>query len=428
VIYLKNEIVEVNGVLYKALKDSVDAAGNIIIPTISEEWQSFWEIFTVRLPYVPAAGQKINIYIKRKDTNITVRVDDENYIQYGVDGSSILDSSTGTNPTAEIPTFVGNGVTDIIQIGQYLLVNDGDTLIFRPEESDGSVSITDENILDTKLSGGSLSAISAAYVTAIGTTAEEILISGGKFIDKENVPAPEENIPGQVIDSVSIKVYNNKISGAASLQSKITTANGQDTVFDVGQTVLENSSIFVYVDNTAKILGQHYTIDFTAANVDFISAPAAGDWVEILSIGIGGVGILDYQSYVADGTTGLFLTNAGYDITSAVFVTLNGSPVDIGFRNSTDIIDICCQKILRGRTPLSTTAATIVDNSERQPDRSRESLAGEESASAVAMNRERRNAAIKSALQLLANLLHGCVDAQVNVCMYVCTVCIFSIY
>ena len=74
VIYLKNEIVEVNGVLYKALKDSVDNVGNIIIPIISEDWQAFWEIFTVRLPYVPAAGQKINIYIKRKDTNITTQI------------------------------------------------------------------------------------------------------------------------------------------------------------------------------------------------------------------------------------------------------------------------------------------------------------------------------------------------------------------
>jgi hypothetical protein len=73
--------------------------------------------------------------------------------------------------------------------------------------------------------------------------------------------------------------------------------------------------------------------------VNFILAPAMGELVEILSIGIGGAGILDYQSYIADGTTGLFLTNAGYDVTSAVFVTLNGSRVDVGFQNSTDVID-----------------------------------------------------------------------------------------
>ncbi len=294
---------------------------------------------TVTLPYIPANGQQINIYIKRKNTNITVRIDDENYIQYGVDGSSVLDSSTGTNPAAEMPTFVGNGVNAVVLIGPYLSTQDGDILIFRPNDSDGSVVITDDNILDTKLSGGSLSAISSAYVTAAGTTAEEIAITGGKFIDPTVIPAPEENIPGQVIDSVSIKVYNNKTSGAAALQSKITTSNGQDKVFAIGQTVLENSSVFVYVDNTAKTLGQHYTIDRAAATVNFISAPAVGELIEILSIGIGGVGIVDYQSYIADGTTGLFLTDAGYDITSTVFVTLNGTRVDVGFRNSTDIID-----------------------------------------------------------------------------------------
>ena len=287
---------------------------------------------TVTLPYIPANGQRINIYIKRKNTNITVRVDDENY-------SSAQDSSTGINPSAEMPTFVGDGINAAVLIGPYLSTQDGDILIFRPIDSDGSVAITDDNILDTKLSGGSLSAISSAYVTATGTTAEEISISGGKFIDKDNIPAPEENIPGQVIDSVSIKVYNNKTSGAATLQSKITISNGQDRVFAIGQTVLENSSVFVYVDNTAKAIGQHYIIDYTATTVDFISAPAMGELVEILSIGIGGVGILDYQSYIADGTTGLFLTNAGYDVTSSVFVTLNGSQVDVGFRNSTDVID-----------------------------------------------------------------------------------------
>jgi hypothetical protein len=293
----------------------------------------------ITLPYVPAAGQKINIYIKRKDTNITVRVDDENYIQYGVDGSSILDSSTGTNPSAEMPTFVGDGINAVVAIGEYLNTVDGDILIFRPIESDGSVIITDDNILDTRLSGGSLSSISGAYVTATGTTAEEIQITGGKFIDPTNVPAPEENVPGQVIESVSIKVYNNKTSGSATVQSKVTIATGTDTEFAIGQNVLENQSIFVYVDNITKLFGTHYSIDYLSNTINFAVAPAIGELVEIFSIGIGGVGILDYQIYTADGETGLFSTNADYDRTSSVFVTVNGTPVDVGFRNSTDVID-----------------------------------------------------------------------------------------
>ena len=306
---------------------------------------------TVTLPYIPANGQQINIYIKRKNTNITVRVDDENY-------SPVQDSSTGINPTAEMPTFVGNGVNAVVSIGQYLSTVDGDILIFRPIESDGSVSITDDNILDTNLSGGSLSSISGAYVTATGTTAEEIAIIGGKFIDPTVVPAPEENVPGQVIESVSIKVYNNTISGATPLQSNVKTANGTDTEFDIGQPVLESQSVFVYVSNTPRIINTHYTINLETNTVNFLVAPLEDEFVEILSIGIGGVGILDYQSYTADGATGLFLTNANYDNTSSVFVSVNGTQVDVGFRNSTEVVDAVGKTLIDfGITP---TAGDIV--------------------------------------------------------------------
>ena len=287
---------------------------------------------TVTLPYIPTVGQKINIYIKRKDTDITVRVDDEAYL-------SEQDSSTGINPTAEMPTFVGDGVNAVVDIGIYLGTVDGDILIFRPIESDGSVIITDGNILDTKLSGGSLSSISGAYVTATGTTAEEIAITGGKFIDPTVVPAPEENIPGQVIESVSIKVYNNTTSGAATLQSNVKIANGIDTEFAIGQAVVENQSVFVYVSNTLRTINTHYSINLETDTINFLVAPTLGEFVEILSIGIGGVGILDYQSYTADGITGLFLTNANYDSTSSVFVSVNGTRVDVGFRNSTSVVD-----------------------------------------------------------------------------------------
>jgi hypothetical protein len=286
----------------------------------------------VTLPYIPAVGQQINIYIKRKNTNITIRVDDENY-------SQTQDSSTGINPTAEMPTFIGDGVNAVVAIGEYLSTVDGDILIFRPIESDGSVVITDDNILDTRLSGGSLSSISGAYATATGMTSEEIAITGGKFIDPTVVPAPEENVPGQVIESVSIKVYNNAASGAATLQSNVKTANGTDTEFAIGQPVLESKSVFVYVSNTPRTVNTDYTIDLETNTVNFLVAPLVDEFVEIFSIGIGGVGILDYQSYTADGTTGLFLTNANYDNTSSVFVSVNGTRVDVGFRNSTDVVD-----------------------------------------------------------------------------------------
>jgi len=286
----------------------------------------------VRLPYIPAAGQKINIYIRRKDTFTSIRIDDEFY-------SEMNDSSTGANPNAEMPTFVGDGINDVVEIGDYISTNDGDILIFRPIESDGAVTIVDENLLDTKLSGGSLSSISGAYVTATGATAEEISITGGKFIEPDHVPSPEENVPGQVLESVSIKVFQSSVSNSSAILSKITIANGIDIVYPIGQTILANSSVFVYIDNIGKTYGIDYNIDLENYNVEFLTIPAVDTKVEIISIGIGGVGILDYQKYIADGETNLFATNANYDYTSSVYVTKNGEKIDVGFKNSTGIID-----------------------------------------------------------------------------------------
>lgn len=310
----------------------------------------------VTLPYVPAVGQQINIYLKRvvpavpqnidtfgpadapvvvatgSNAGVTIiRIDDPFYTND--------DSSTSPNPNAQMPTFVGDGVNKVINIGDYFQTFDGDILIFRPIESDGSVTITDENLLDTKLSGGTLSAIDSVYLSATGTTAEEIAISGGKFVEPDHVPAPEENIPGQVMESVSIRVYNNTISGAAPLQSKILRGDGSTRIYPIGQKVIETNSVSVYVDKVKKNLGPDYRLDLENYNVEFDTAPAANTVIEILSVGIGGLGILDYQEFVADGTTTLFLTNANYDSTSAIFVTVNGEYYDAGFKNSTDVID-----------------------------------------------------------------------------------------
>ena len=357
-IYPAGSIVDYRGKLYQALKENVDSNGSVIIPTVNAEWQEYWEILKVTLPFTPAAGQEITVYWKKASQKSPTNIDtlgDPNVnptvvLNKGIDflppiriDSPIYntgdDSSTGVNPNAQMPTFVGDGVTNRIEIGSYISAQSGDIIIFRPIESDGSVTITDSNLLDTRLSGGTLSAIDQIYVTATGTTAEEISISGGKFVEPDHVPAPEENIPGQVMDSVSIRVYQSSVSGAAPLQSKISEGDGVTRIYNIGQRIIENKSVFVYVDKIKKVLETDYTLDLENYTVRFNVAPIAGSIVEILSIGIGGLGILDYQEFVADGETGLFLTNANYDYTSSIFVTVNGEYTDVGFKNSTDVVD-----------------------------------------------------------------------------------------
>lgn len=298
----------------------------------------------ITLPFVPALGQQITVYIKRVGDNQPIeRIDHPNF-------DPIDDSYLALNPTAVMPTFVGNGINNIVEIGQYITTNPDDTLIFRPIDSDGSVTITDPNLLDTQLSGGNLrsnttnsriapNTINGAYSTANGTLAEDISLDGDKFISPDQVPAPEENVPGQVLDSLSIKVFGITPTGAAPLQSKVVVSDGSTRLYDIGLEILESNSLLVYVDNTKAKLDVDYEIDFVANTLIFATPPDLHQIIEIIAIGIGGISLIDYQEFVADGTTSLFLTNANFNDTSNIFVTVDGQQVQVEFINSTDVVD-----------------------------------------------------------------------------------------
>jgi hypothetical protein len=298
----------------------------------------------VTLPFIPAQGQQITVYIRRAgDNQPTIRIDDLFF-------DSIDDSSTSANPNAEMPTFIGDGVTKIVEVGQYISTEVGDVLIFRPIESDGSVTITDANLLDTQLSGGNFNSnttnlsigpnsVNGAYSTANGMLAEDISLDGDKFISPDQVPAPEENVPGQVLDSLSIKVFNSTLTGAAPLQSKVIISDGITRLYNIELEILESKSLLVYVDKSKKEVDTDYEIDYVANTFAFNVAPDNGAIIEIIAIGIGGISLIDYQVFVADGRTGLFLTDANFVDTSNIFVTVNGQSVQAGFINSSGIVD-----------------------------------------------------------------------------------------
>ena len=344
----------------------------------------------VTLPEAPALGQRISVYLKRVGDGVprsidtldsagaprvvfdpgipipeTIRIDDPSFVVYP-DGTNNWDSTIITNPYAQMPTFIGDGQNKIVEIGQYITVNPGDTLIFRPFDSDGTVNITDVNIIDTNLSGGSLSAVSGAYVTATGTMAEDINIDGGKFIGPDQVPAPEENIPGQVLESVSIKVFHSVQTGATPLHSKIVKSDGATRIFNIGQPVIEPDSVIVYVDKIKCDLYNvdssiTYSIDYAANQVVFTNAPEVGSVIEILSIGIGGAAILDYQEFEADGDTVNFLTKANYSDTASVLVTIDGLQADVVFVNSSEVTDITGRTLIQiGNRPGRGSVVKIV--------------------------------------------------------------------
>ena len=345
---------------YSQLVTGIDYGGTIVqgatfdvgagwdaLPWFTEGWDSaelsesdFYVLVdgsttSVALPEIPAQGTNINVYVKRSTTGKTVRLDYHTFDEYQLNNS--IEDVPPEN--AVMNTFVGDGSTASILLPQTANLESGDLLIFRPDTSDGSLTIGGRNSIDAYISGGSLSGMSP-YSTATGTTAAEILLDGDRFISPEQVPAPEENVPGQVLETLSFKVFHTLRSGSASVLSRIYIADGTSVLFNIGQSIINNSNIIVFVDKVKKLLNTDFIIDPSTNDIRFIgTAPANNNIIEIFSMGGGGQGILDYIEFVGDGNTRYFLTGASFSETTTIFASVDNQEVDVGFINSSQLTE-----------------------------------------------------------------------------------------
>ena len=284
----------------------------------------------VTLPSAPEAGVNINVYVKRAATGVTERIDYPTYDEYQLD-PSIEDVPPAT---AIMNTFIGDGTTSTVILPQEANIESGDQLIFRPDTSDGSLTIGGRNNIDSYISGGSFSGMSP-YTTATGSTAAEIVLDGDRFISPDQVPAPEENVPGQVLESLSIKVFHTVREGSPSILSRIYVSNGTADTYDIGQSILEKTDILVFVDKVKKDIDTDFIIDSTTNSVRFLgTVPPTNAIIEIFSISVGGAGILDYKEFVGDGTTRYFMTGAGFNETVQVYATVENIQIPVGFVDS----------------------------------------------------------------------------------------------
>ena len=380
-IYKKGSVVKVENKIYVAIKDTVDSTGTIVLPG-DDFSELYWDLFKVTLPYVPTDGQLVTIYIKRKSENPYLGLSIDSTLERKIDNLKYAEVPQGTkyiriddpeysSYTGDtMPTFIGDGSLSEVYFydtngDPYLAINPGDLLVFRLIESDGSVIINDNNLIDTNLSGGSLSSVNGAYVTAQGIKAEDISIDGEMFISPDQVPAPEENVPGQVLDSLSIKIFNTTNTGPAPLLSNVLIGNGNDKIFSIGQTVIDSNSLVVYVDKVKKYHDGD-VIDYfinlkDPSSIEFVNAPALGSIIEIISLGIGGISILDYQEFVAEDDTLLYLTKAQYDQTSSVFVTIDGVEEAVNFIDSSDILEEKNYTLIQfGKNPTAGSVLKII--------------------------------------------------------------------
>ena len=239
------------------------------------------------LPYVPASGQEINVYF-----------------------DSVRQDPTNT------PTIIGDGVNDTFSLD--IAAADGALVIFRQSESDGSLVPTDVNNLDAIIQGGNFQ-----YSTATGAKPEDITFDGDGFVTPDTSHAPEEVVPGQVFDTLSINVYNAPADGSPLIVTNRYFGDSLTRTFGFDMYPGTQDSVFVSVAGRYLNRGTDYTIDVPNKTVTINESPEVTELVTIQTLNVGGASILERRQFVGDGSTTEFELTAKYEDVKSAFVTVN---------------------------------------------------------------------------------------------------------
>jgi len=260
---------------------------------------------TAILKDIPVSGSSVTI----SGLLTPVRIDDPFY-----------GTVNQTNPAAVMQSILATGTSNQVSIPQTYVVANGDQIIIRKITSDGSVK-PNETDYDTSLTGGEL----AEYSSATGLAADDIIVDGDEFVSPINSSAPEEVVPGQVVDSVAIKVYDRPQSASVTVLVDNYFGNGSNKTFAISQTLNSNQAVLVKVGSSIKTIVDDYTVDYSKKEINFVVAPTANSSVTIISFGFAGQNLLDVDYFVADGITTEFITKAPWlsSVNSLVYVNGN---------------------------------------------------------------------------------------------------------
>ena len=279
------------------------------------------EIFTLSKPL--ANGIIYNVYKNG------VRIDDPNY-----------GTGAQTNTNAVMSSITGDGTTQTVTIEKSVTsFQANDIVVIRKTTSDGSF-LPDPRSYDTLLSGGDLQ-----FTTAKGINPEEIVVDGDGFVTPTTSKGPEEQVPGQILDSVDIKVFHRPKGGGSILSSNSYNANGTEVEFKFGIQPQNKDSLFVKIGDIIQNQTT-YTVDYRLKTVRFNNPPNANSSVNILSVSGNGENVLEADEFIGDGSATQFVTKARFTRQLDYYATVNGVAVESVLIPSTDSTDEDAKAVL----------------------------------------------------------------------------------
>ena len=308
-------------------------------------------------------GTEYNLYRMSYDSNGQLldnrRMDDPDW-----DGSTV---GTENNPQATMLPIVGDGETTTIFLDELNVPTSAEdsteatiVIVVRKSTSDGSF-IADPESYDTSISGGDL-----AYSSATGLNSEDINIDGDGFVTPTTSKGPEEVVPGQVLDSVNITVYEKPYGGSSIITSNSYIGDGATKIFDIGSNIVKNENLFVKV--AYEILtNDQFTVDYDLNQLVFNTAPTNDARINIVNMGESSSSILDLDDFTGTGDTVEFLTSARWEDLAQAFVTVNGEEVEVSLIKSDETYEYANNFVIKFATPPATGAnikATLVSGTD----------------------------------------------------------------
>ena len=260
------------------------------------------EVFTLSKPL--ANGVVYNVYLNG------TRIDDPNF-----------GTNAQTNTNAVLQSIVGAGQTTITITNDVQKFVANDVVVFRKTTSDGAF-LPDPRSYDTILSGGDLQ-----FFTAKGVNPEEIVVDGDGFVTPTTSKGPEEQVPGQVLDTVDIKVFHRQGKGGSVLSSNSYNADGTQVEFSFGIQPQNEEGLIVRLDDIIQNKNT-YRVDYRLKKVKFLNAPGASTFVNIISVSGNGENIVEFEEFIGDGCSVQYVTKARWSPNLDYYATVDGKVVE----------------------------------------------------------------------------------------------------
>ena len=236
-----------------------------------------------------------------------IRIDDANF-----------GTQDQTNPNALMPSITGNGTQVLINLTTYNLeAFDGDRFIVRKTTSDGSF-LPDATSYDTDLGGGDF------LGNAKGVNAEDIVVDGDLFVTSINSGGPEELIPGQVLDTVDITVYERQGAGVGTITNQNYITDGTTSTYLLETLPSSNDAVIVRVDDNI-IPSTSYSIDYTSLTLTFNDVPLENLKLNIIVLDVSGQNIINIDTINTTPSVLEYTTKVRWEDNLQFFTRINGN-------------------------------------------------------------------------------------------------------